>query len=300
MASKAERAAQLITVGEHFDTRRYEAASQLSARQWFDALRIRLAARDELQGHCDSDTNCSQFVLRLLADPLAKQLESSFYLEDNQFSSVTDIAAIDAHYLANSLNETGMEDVLAVCVENARWRSDNAAAMDPEIDDEQARAESNRHCDSDLELLYRSLFSLRRDRGLGPTNELWDLHGTFDSIVRVNLNSPDSHLISDFTAWLRVKRELPEFSQRSKLVSKIEFRNWADLRVLAYIDLELLQLSLCMNLTQPQIGSLLFPDELDVGLPERIRKTLKPLARQLMSHSMLYLLYCQASQQAEQ
>jgi hypothetical protein len=51
--------------------------------------------------------------------------------------------------------------------------------------------------------------------------------------------------------------------------------------VLAFIDIELFAYHLDLHLTDEFVGQRLFPQELDLSVGEKVRKTVRPLAKRL-------------------
>ena len=118
--------------------------------------------------------------------------------------------------------------------------------------------------------------------------------------IFVDLSATDDQLIEDFSKWLARRRE----ADRKRLVetpppscfSEVDFKKWHDHRVLAYIDLELFAAHFDLKLTNELIGSYLFADDLEISPSEKIRKTVRPLAKRLLSSGVIQSLDRQAGQ----
>jgi len=115
--------------------------------------------------------------------------------------------------------------------------------------------------------------------------------------VEINLHATDDDLKNAFGEWLSNKRErksdhLP--TPRKESYTQRDLNEWIQKRVLPYIDLKILAEYYNVNLTLTAAGRILFPDEYYVDLGERIRKTVKPLAEELLKDSSMYALFVAA------
>ncbi|MBU9373430.1 hypothetical protein KTE28_03665 [Burkholderia multivorans] len=127
----------------------------------------------------------------------------------------------------------------------------------------------------------------------------WEMHADCGSTVpstvrvRVDLNSSDEKIVSDFRAWLAETRRRTGITVKKRRFSDSDFHDWAEKRVLAYIDLKIWQEKSNVRLTNHVIGTALFPDEFDVALSERVRKVVAPLAEFAVAGSTITALYSQ-------
>lgn len=142
-------------------------------------------------------------------------------------------------------------------------------------------------------LPFESVHSYRLRKGA------WN-YGTNYPAVCVNLEASDEILKDAFAHWLSEKRkELKSHglrSVRTKRFTDVDFRKWHEHRVLAYIDLvDLLAYHFDAPLTDEMIARCLFPTA-DVDTSERVRKTVRPLAKMLMSSQAIQLLINQADE----
>lgn len=113
-------------------------------------------------------------------------------------------------------------------------------------------------------------------------------------MILVNLASTDEDLKTAFSEWLKLKRDSlsvePGGKKFRKNSTNFKPSNWIEKRVLQYLDLKILAKYLDLELTNSQIGSILFPDEYDVDVAEKTRKVVRPAADFLMSIEHLRML----------
>ena len=145
-------------------------------------------------------------------------------------------------------------------------------------------------------IVKKSLFSSLYDLGNEATKPIENhLDDGFEmSHVIVNMMAPDEFILEDFKRWLSFQRRYSGFTSRIKKIEKKDFDDWSEKKVLAYIDLMIWQNLTSTVFTQQQIGEALFPNEIGVSLGERIRKTIKPLAEELLEKRMLENLISQS------
>lgn len=127
----------------------------------------------------------------------------------------------------------------------------------------------------------------------------WEMHvdcgSTVPSTVKihVDLNSSDEKLVTDFRAWLAETRRRTGITVKKRKFGSSDFLDWAEKRILAYLDLRIWQEKNNVRLTHHVVGTALFPDEFDVALSERVRKVIAPLAEFAIAESTITALYSQ-------
>jgi len=138
-----------------------------------------------------------------------------------------------------------------------------------------------------------------------------DIHGTDLSEalnpIGIDLRAEDAQILSDFSKWLKLKRTKNKGSvritPRGRFMRPDGFDRWADEMLLAYIDLQIVVKVLGERLANHKIGHLIYPNDFDVDIPERVRKVTKPHADSLLSddnYNMLILkLDVEESKKAE-
>ncbi len=102
------------------------------------------------------------------------------------------------------------------------------------------------------------------------------------TFAQVDIGAPDELLIEDFKKWLTDIRKLTGISTHPQKFTPTEIADWHKKRVLPFIDLTIWGKLMKQNITQHQVGMVLFPDDYDISLSDRVRRTIKPLADNLM------------------
>ncbi|MCX2979752.1 hypothetical protein EYC98_02615 [Halieaceae bacterium IMCC14734] len=121
-------------------------------------------------------------------------------------------------------------------------------------------------------------------------HEFYHLHAIVD------IGASEDRLLEDFTKYIRAqKKRLQLATVPSKKFGKSERQRWHRRRVLPYLDLTLWCEFAAIPITQHQLGTVLFPDDIDISPSEVIRKTIRPLADMLTSDSFIYALRNQNS-----
>lgn len=116
--------------------------------------------------------------------------------------------------------------------------------------------------------------------------------------IEVSLRATDAQIKEGFAEWLAAKRaemkaHKSRINPRRRKFSSADYRRWHKNRVLAFIDLELFAHHLELSLTDEFLGDTLFPT-LHIGRSERVRKTVRPLAKWLMTPAIIDALEWQS------
>ena len=111
--------------------------------------------------------------------------------------------------------------------------------------------------------------------------------------ITVNLLATDEHLMSDFKEWLANVRKNSYYKITKKPFSLTDFKEWAEFKILPYLDLKIWSEFTDCQITQTIIGNAIFPDEFKVDTTERIRRTTKKKAEWLMDSLLLDALDAQ-------
>ncbi len=122
-----------------------------------------------------------------------------------------------------------------------------------------------------------------------PMDAIGTTQGENVGFVQVDLHAPDEMIKAEFDAWLSLQRQRQASSGEitPRMVSEADFADWCKYRVLPYIDLAFAMDYEGFRLTQERLGDLLFPDEPDVSIAERIRKVTRPKALAVFSDSFI-------------
>ncbi|MCX7132720.1 DUF6387 family protein [Aeromonas sp.] len=107
--------------------------------------------------------------------------------------------------------------------------------------------------------------------------------------AEVDLNTPDDILISAFRSWLSETRKI-QFSEEEETITSFSSEKvreshagrWHSLRVLAYLDLHIIDIASGSKLTHKNYADIIYPDHFDIDTTEKVRKTLQPRAEQAL------------------
>lgn len=108
--------------------------------------------------------------------------------------------------------------------------------------------------------------------------------------LKINLNSSDEMLIAEFKNWLQTQRNSYEIKYPEKEIKDSIFLDWHKNKLLAYWDIVFIAKYEKIDITNDFIGQLLFPDEIEVTLSERVRKVIKPKVDRLFTEQTYNLL----------
>jgi hypothetical protein len=146
----------------------------------------------------------------------------------------------------------------------------------------------------DLTFVEASLEDIFRDALEDEKKTFFDGYNKLAGVkVYVDLTASDRQLEASFNQWLKNKREETGKHVRKSCFTKETMDSWERNKILPYIDLVLVFHSEGKNLTQKELGGMLFPDEFDVGLVSRIKDTVKPKAELLLTVKMVQLMETQ-------
>jgi hypothetical protein len=113
--------------------------------------------------------------------------------------------------------------------------------------------------------------------------------------VVVNLSATDEQIKKDFAHWLTHYRQAINYQHKEKLFTQVDFNYWVEYGVIQYLDLVLIAKIEGKKITQNKLARLIFPDEFDVDIVERIRKVTKPTAEWLIKSEICNTLFTQLS-----
>lgn len=114
------------------------------------------------------------------------------------------------------------------------------------------------------------------------------------AMLTIDLSATDEQLKKNFSEWLKTQRTITQYTIREKQFTSKDFEKWINNKVLPYLDLTLIANAEDIQLTQNKLGRLLFPDEYNIDLTERIRRSVKPLAEWLLDKKTVEAIRIQA------
>lgn len=129
-----------------------------------------------------------------------------------------------------------------------------------------------------------------------PDGYGWPEYGLNQRVwAEVDINTPDDILLESFKKFVSDARKHPAFQNElipcktfsDGVVKTSHINKWRSLRLLAYFDLKILSVATGSKLTMKNYGDILFFDDYDVDTTEKVRKTLIPLANEVMSSGYL-------------
>ena len=281
-----------------FDLSKYSAASKLTLAGWADNLwgrSLLFRANREVRNQAATWIEESLFATPLASNNLPTDLSEQ---AGRSFSEI--IGPLDGPYDGESLwsaLETRTVQSLRVLdvvnkVFDPNYRDDKLAKrILSEVNKRlvAAEADSGDVCDvldEELEeflLQPIDLAELQANDFLDPTR----LH------VGVNLGAPDALIIENFRTWLSVARQAYSIEGKNQFTDS-DMEDWAKFQVLPYLDLTLWALIENRRIPNAVMGNALFPDEVDVDLPERVRKVVRRKAEWLIRPAVIHALVMQA------
>lgn len=113
--------------------------------------------------------------------------------------------------------------------------------------------------------------------------------------VRVNLTATDEQILSDFKHWLTEYRKATGYESRKNNFTDKDLACWYNSRLLPYIDLMLSAEIEGKKITDAKIASLIFPDERNVDIVDKLRRTVRPKADWLLRNETSKAIEAQLS-----
>ena len=108
--------------------------------------------------------------------------------------------------------------------------------------------------------------------------------------ARINIMAPEAVILDDFKKFIQEYKQSLGIEGIADKYDESDCRKWHELKILPYLDLLSWLMNTGQKMTNSKIGNILFPDEFDIDLSERIRKVTKPLAKNLVTHQTINAL----------
>lgn len=113
-------------------------------------------------------------------------------------------------------------------------------------------------------------------------------------ILKIDLSLADNFLIDHFKIYLKNRRKIRNPNKiKTKYFGDTDFHHWTQLKILAYLDLIILEYELNKRIPFRILADAIYPNG-EKG-EETIRKTTNPVASRLMGFHALYQLATQAA-----
>jgi len=131
-------------------------------------------------------------------------------------------------------------------------------------------------------------------RNMKPSLNLDNHNGAGVVMINVDLNAPDKLLVDEFKKWLHLTRDdLGIKPPKTSAYTQQDYDAWYSKKLIPYLLLYTWHQTLNIKVAFHEYGKILFPDEFNVDLSEKIRKTIHPQALDLLSTATIYSLEVQ-------
>lgn len=124
-----------------------------------------------------------------------------------------------------------------------------------------------------------------------PIADLQKWVGT--KFLEINLDASNELILEEFKDWLVQTRSNSNEGIKRRF-SSADFEDWSSSRLLPYWDLTTIATMENSIIPFHVLGKILFPDEYEVDLAERIRKITKKKCQYLFTHKVVVALYAQS------
>lgn len=280
---KNEGKFQLSDLPGSFDIKKYDASVAFSIADWYNNFMFRALRRSMFEKHGEYyREELNKTVEYLFEHPIApvRKLEEGDGYAKNVFrSQVKDQTAFEL--LTGDWTLKAYGDVATVYRDAATVLNDEMYG-DSKYDEAAANA---------YKVLDVPAWKMLTELGIDLSGEV---------TVKVDLFASEKKLIDDFKNWLRSIRAALNVPNLESRFDKSNFERWHRNRILAYLDIILWAKVKGYRLTNQVIGVALFPNEYNVSLAERIRKTVAPDALAACSTPYLEAMLSQALSEAEE
>lgn len=253
-----------------FNPLNYNTYSTFSIEEWQWQLSIRTTLHEYYENHYTSIDEIDQRIIEAIKTGIIKKAEYPFLERVIFFKpiipypikpTVDSLRSIDIWHLIKDFKLTNIGDA---CKHYAKFFFRN------ELDTELAEIATRPH---------------------GLNIEKYFNYDKFNTYyVSVDLVASDEQLKEDFSSWLEKTRKQIKKKKKRRFVKQADFDQWVKHGVIPYLDLTFMAKLEGKKITQDQIGDLIFPNQLNVTVSERIRKVTKPLAEWLINDDIGDLL----------
>jgi hypothetical protein len=268
-------------IKKSFDVRRYDRQSSLNLLQWCHQLMFRAmlqiyAEKTPRHTFCagsEYEFDFLRLISMVIEDPLKRTNQTEPFLRSIHHRSVSDVSVGDIFSTASTLD----------------WNDPSLRKAHDELlaFDDQAPQDGSKEALDKID--QQSLHEFIVELGSSYDRDIY---------ARIDLTSTDERIVEDFRHWLNQKRAYLKARRGRHSVRKFtqaDLHQWANMQVLAYIDLKMLAGTLGVRIPFHMFGELLFPDEIGVDTTERVRKNVAPLAAYLMDSAILDAMESQAA-----
>lgn len=250
----------LTKVSNVIEIEKYDEMSKLSLLDWYNLLAYRKVAVEP-----DYDDSSKEILASCLVTPLGKWPFSKPLMDWHHPHAVNDIQILDV---------LGYAEVVDTHYKKIKNDFESISGQ------EEPTPESMEIYENATKSLYRTMLE----------DNLYQ-SSLKEAAALIDLRFSDEQIFSSFKKWLSTKRDEAQkagiAAHFKKKFTQQDALDWSEKKILPYIDLMLLCKKFEVKLPYHIIGNVLFPDEYDVDLGERVRKVIKPLAEELFNHKTL-------------
>jgi hypothetical protein len=118
------------------------------------------------------------------------------------------------------------------------------------------------------------------------------------SEVVVDLTATDEQIINDFRQWLTDYRKSIGYTPIKKSFTEKHLFEWTQWRLLPYLDLKIVSCIEGKELKLSRVARLLFEDEYEIDIVDRLRRTTKPKAEWLIKDETIDAILTQVRSMA--
>ena len=249
-----------------FNVEKYSIAKNWSLSDWGQNLLSRAQLRQRINyGATEYDELVVPSIVHLMLDPCPMRIENSslsLMHDYDQPARIREKALFDMWTDIEVFNNPKMDDVRSN-IEKLQMNME-----DPTVDHD---------------FLWLCLDDVSKERGMPDLPE---------KMLLIDLNATDAVLIFEFKRWLKNKR-----AKLGSNLPKTGFNTaeWDRYNVLGFIDIDIFARATGSTISNSTLGDLLFPDEIDVDLSERVRKVVRPMAEKIVDFDYITSLNYQAA-----
>lgn len=121
---------------------------------------------------------------------------------------------------------------------------------------------------------------------------LLSLDDPYQAFISIDLSASNEQILDSFSHWLNDQRK-SEPKIRSHRITQKDLDDWRTAKIIPYFDLINLAKIDGIRISNHKIGDLLFPDEVDVDVAERVRKVTQPKADKVFHHDTVGIMAAQ-------
>jgi hypothetical protein len=138
--------------------------------------------------------------------------------------------------------------------------------------------------------MYNRLHKLRSPEAITFENNEDD----GERFLSVDLYASDEIIKMEFERWLKLERVKSGIEITEKNFKRTDFNDWSKNQILACWDIVTISNLEGFKIGNEVIGRLLFPNDYDVSLAERVRKVIRPKAKRVINEWVYEALSAQA------